>query len=1790
MLLFTSSVLAQVAVIPNAPPYNFQVLPGSTRQINVNITSGTQNTINWSVLSTTGGASATFTDPTHTGVSALTGLATIQVNIGATAGTCSISGSIGTYAVSSSATVIVQAQSTDDNTKTANFLFNVCSPPTLTNGLLANGTNPIIVAPAYQQAFEDQSSTLQSWVQGCVDETVSWSIVSQPAGGNGTLSDTNNRDTVFTASVTGRYVIKATYVGANCFASGTVSNTAIVYVSPNSLPSYAATPNGTRPTECYPDPALTGGDYEVGSGWAYATPIAAPAWNTWPAGTIMRIHNTDTSGQNPTVYSNYMQVENSGTATQPMIVCGVADNYGNLPILDGTNATTQSTTSTALDGYGILFTWPGPAGGHYNYWQSGSAGPSYLTISGIHFRNATPSLNFVPPSGGSSPWVDGDGCIYLGSGSYIDIVGDELDTCTNGLATYANGNNAYATITQNVTVRGNHLTENGYSTEGGDHQIYNQSFYSLMEGNLLDHYLATAQGDAIKFRGIEGIIRYNYLGSDSTSSGPQRLIDEVEVQDASMYVTFEGYLSSAGDTNCDDSFWCIGDAAGPSVIAAYQESAQKDFIYGNAMTNAASQAEMQIHYAEDHSGGMGAKNGSLYFFNNTMDNAEEIFDTATGEGYDMYLQQRIFSQNNIFWNPNQIAFNRVESIILASTTVLGRTGSYNVSTPITGGSYSAGTSLGWSAGCDYACQWPLTNPMNPHLYNLTSANYLTTSTIPYTPETLVPVSGSAAIGAGTPLSGILSTMPVRWNFNQATNSLTPRVYPLTIGAEDQPGGAAGNPPASSPAATPTFSLAAGTYTSSQTVSISTTTPSATIYYTTNGSAPTTSSPVYSGPIAVASTETVEAIAVATGSSTSSVGSATYTITSAAATPTFSPAGGTYASAQKVSISTTTPSAKIYYTTDGSTPTTSSAMYSDPITVASTETIQAIAVTTGGSTSAVGSATYTITSAAATPTFSPAGGTYASAQKVSISTTTPSAKIYYTTDGSTPTTSSAMYSDPITVASTETIQTIAVATGSSTSAVGSATYTITSAAATPTFSPAGGTYSSSQTVSISTTTPSATVYYTTNGSAPTTSSAVYSGPITVASTETLQAIAVATGSSTSAVGSAAYTITSPAATPTFSPASGTYASSQTVSISTTTPSATVYYTTNGSAPTTSSAVYSGPITVASTETLQAIAVATGSSTSAVGSAAYTITSPAATPTFSPAGGTYSSSQTVSISTTTPSASIYYTTNGSTPTTSSPVYSSPVTVSASETVHAIAVATGSSASAVGSAAYTITLPAATPAFSPAGGTYASSQTVSISTTTPSATIYYTTNGSAPTTSSLVYSGPIAVASTETVEAIAVATGSSTSAVGSAAYTISSPAAMPTFSPAGGTYASSQAVSISTTTPSATVYYTTNGSTPTTSSPMYSGPVMISASETVHAIAVATGNSASAVGSAAYTITSPAATPTFSPAGGTYASSQTVSISTTTPSATIYYTTNGSAPTTSSSVYSGPIAVASTETVEAIAVTTGRSTSAVGSAAYTISSPTAAPTFSPAGGTYPSAQTVTISSSASSATIYYTTNGSTPTTSSPIYYRPITVAASETIKAIAVTVEGVTSGSRGRAVDVYSTSAVNSATYVVDVTRKSFTVAVSPASLTVTAGESGTATVLVAPQNGYASAVSLSCSGLPTGASCEFSPAPVTPSGAVASSMLTVTTSTAEATLLHNPGPSIPVSALAVVFCCFGWKRRRSLQMLLLAAVVVGLSVCTGCGVEVLPRPGVSTMVTILATDGNLQPSTSFSLTML
>jgi N-acetylneuraminic acid mutarotase len=162
--------------------------------------------------------------------------------------------------------------------------------------------------------------------------------------------------------------------------------------------------------------------------------------------------------------------------------------------------------------------------------------------------------------------------------------------------------------------------------------------------------------------------------------------------------------------------------------------------------------------------------------------------------------------------------------------------------------------------------------------------------------------------------------------------------------------------------------------------------------------------------------------------------------------------------------------------------------------------------------------------------------------------------------------------------------------------------------------------------------------------------------------------------------------------------------------------------------------------------------------------------------------------------------------------------------------------------------------------------------------------------------------------------------------------------------------------------------------------------------------------------------------------------------------------------------------------------------------------------------------------------------------------------------------------------------------------FMLGASPSSLTVNSGSSGAVTVTVTPEYGFNSAVSFGCSGLPSGTSCSFSPATVTPSGgANASTRLTVSAS-ATAALHRSRGPFFPEAALAVAFFCFGWRKRRRLRiLLLLTAMAAGLSLLDACGGGGSSSSGpppvqpVTSTVTVTATSGALQQTTTFSLTV-
>ena len=1144
------------------------------------------------------------------------------------------------------------------------------------------------------------------------------------------------------------------------------------------------------------------------------------------------------------------------------------------------------------------------------------------------------------------------------------------------------------------------------------------------------------------------------------------------------------------------------------------------------------------------------------------------------------------------------------------------------------------------------------------------------------------VNGTAASYATT-----LTFTPAYGGTRIATLNATEAGGPGSIGSANVTGSATGQ------LAPPTFSPVAGTYHAVQTVNIYDQSPGVSIYYTTDGSTPTTGSTLYSGPVTVSSTETISAIATssATGVTNSSVSTAVYTITLPAATPTFSPAGGSYSAAQNVTISDATSGATIYYTTDGTTPTTSSSVYNGAIAVSKSEVLQAIAVASGLPTSSVAAATYLINGATsgtslniltnqistlgtfqgggALPGGSPAGNGFAAdAYGNLITGNSYGHKILEFAPGATSATVLASFTgfnpggvalDPagnlylsntyngtITKipASGGTYATITEPGSSTPKCTGSDTAECNMPTSMPVSGIVAMVFDASGNLFFTSTAGSSnpnTVYECTTACLMTGSpapAAIWAEPTATVAEGSASASWFIGGVAVDPWGDVFITDTLMVAAANTNYQStlkeltysgGAYSSTPTTLYTLTvgSPSAyddqldgvavdangTVYYTAqydgvfafannHGNVNTTTTYTVSsqgakmltldskGNVYVstysnsASADVAMQIAVnninlpnaaVPGSSTASVTTIlndGACSTSPVVvfSATENGASSTEFSANTTGNCSSTPTGGASFATNVTFNPTVSGTHIGVLT--AVDTVNGGIGTANVFGVTAGSAA-------ATPTFSPAPGTYTSVQTVTISDTTPGATIYYTADGTTPTTASTKYTGAFTVSSSETINAIAVVSGLSNSAVASGVYTLNLPLAQtPVISVPTGTYTSIQTVKITDATLGAKIYYTTDGSMPTASSTFYKSPLTVSTSQTLNAVAIATGYAPSVVATATYTVNLTVTPPAISPAGGTFTTIQTVTLTDAIPNSTIYYTTDGSTPTTSSTLYSGPIQVLGSETIKAIGAASGYANSSVASATFTLNLPAAAtPTISLGSGTYTVSQPFTISDTTTGATIYYTIDGSTPTTSSKVYSGALTLNASETLKAIAVAIG-------------YSPSAVASSSFTFTPMSAGFQLSTSPSSLTIPSTATfGILQLTVQPVGGFTGAVTLSCSGLPSGAACGFSNSPVNLTNFNQPQNITVTISTGQVAILRRrSNPLMPEATLALALCFLGFRKRRGIQVMLLAVIsVLGVSMLSGCGSS---GPGTSTStVTVTATAGSLSSKTTVSVTM-
>lgn len=234
------------------------------------------------------------------------------------------------------------------------------------------------------------------------------------------------------------------------------------------------------------------------------------------------------------------------------------------------------------------------------------------------------------------------------------------------------------------------------------------------------------------------------------------------------------------------------------------------------------------------------------------------------------------------------------------------------------------------------------------------------------------------------------------------------------------------------------------------VAITSAEPGVTIHYTTDGSTPTTGDTTYSVPFAITETKTVKALGVKSGYTDSDIATEVFTLQDRVQTPdifrvtkdnSYEPISGTYGGPRSVHMETLSTGADVRYTLDGSTPTGSSTLYTQPFTISSTKTIKAIGIQSGYTDSDVASVVMTIATTLDAPTISVGTTPQRSPVIIDVETESESAAIWYTTDGTTPTegggTSTLMGAD-VTNHDDIVLKAIAILDGFTDSAVTSAT--------------------------------------------------------------------------------------------------------------------------------------------------------------------------------------------------------------------------------------------------------------------------------------------------------------------------------------------------------------------------------------------------------------------------------------------------------------------------------------------------------------------------------------------------------------------------------------------------------------------------------------------------------------------------------------------------------------------------------------------------------------------------------
>ena len=357
--------------------------------------------------------------------------------------------------------------------------------------------------------------------------------------------------------------------------------------------------------------------YNVGPNFQMTT-LAQVPWNTLAAGDVVNIY------YNGSTYKEKFLISTSGAAGNPITIKGIAGPNGEKPIIDGDHAVSKGGQCYNTEAFGLITIEPALVNGNCPF-GSYSPIPHDIVIDGLEVRNSHPSFTFSINGGAQQPYASFACGLYCERVQNLVVRNCNFNHC--GLGLFINSKFGTHALSKNILVEKNYFTQNGVVGDGHDHNSYIEAINVVYQYNYYDALVWGAPGASLKDRSAGNIIRYNWI------------------------VASQGHAIQ------------IPEAQGGQGIIDIDPNYRKTFIYGNVILNGKQGAARIIRYGGDQGIYANYRQGTLYFYNNTVINEGDkttgvdrrwttnlFLLPDEGEVGKVTIKEKIDCRNNIIYN------------------------------------------------------------------------------------------------------------------------------------------------------------------------------------------------------------------------------------------------------------------------------------------------------------------------------------------------------------------------------------------------------------------------------------------------------------------------------------------------------------------------------------------------------------------------------------------------------------------------------------------------------------------------------------------------------------------------------------------------------------------------------------------------------------------------------------------------------------------------------------------------------------------------------------------------------------------------------------------------------------------------------------------------------------------------------------------------------------------------------------------------------------------------------------